>query len=107
MFIRQPHLCTVLEIWWPKYHSDTGEWEFWPSKYKVHHASPTIIVKFTKAKHLIGQRFAIRRTDIEKTPIGTNRKIDVYRVPFSALEPYDTPADIINTANEIFNEERI
>lgn len=105
MIITKPHLCTRLPIWAPKYHSESGQWEIWVSRYKVAHASPVIIIEFTKAKHLIGQRFAVRRQDVERSPVGTNGKIPVYRVPFDVLENYETPADIHNIINKLFREE--
>lgn len=105
MLITKPHLCTVLPIWYPKYDTPSDEYEVWISKFKVRYASPVIIVQFTKAKHLRGQRFAVRRQDIERSPVGSNGRIQVYRVPFSKLEPYETPADLHNTVNELFKEQ--
>lgn len=104
MIIKSPHLCTTLDIWQPKYGTQSGGWEVWLSKFKIRYASPVIIIKFTKAKHLIGQRFAVRRQDVEQSPVGTNGKIQVYRVPFEKLEPYETPADIRNVVEEIFTQ---
>lgn len=107
MLISKPHLCTKLEIWQPKYHTESGEWEVWPLRRKIAYASPVIIIQFTKAKHLEGQRFCIRRQDVERCPVGTNGRAQVYRVPFNKLEPYETPADVINTANQLFKKEKV
>jgi len=93
MIIQKPHLCTTIEIWSPKY-GDVDEWEAWVSQFKVTHASPIIIIKFTKAKHLIGQRFAVRREIVERCEKTTNGKIPVYRVPLSKMEYWETPKEI-------------
>lgn len=102
MLINKLHLATKIPIWYPKYDTPSGDYEVWISKFKMRYASPVVIVQFTKAKHLIGQRFAIRRYDIEKCPTGTNGKIQVYKVPFSMLEPYETAADIALEASQLF-----
>lgn len=104
MIISKPHLCTKIPIWYPKYNTDEGEWEVWLSKHKVGYASPIIIIEFTKAKHLKSQRFAVRRQDVERCEMTTNGKIPVYKVPFSKLEGYDTPQDVLQTVNNIFKD---
>lgn len=101
MIIQKPHLCTVVEIWSPKY-GDVEEQEAWIAQSKVRHASPIIIVKFTKAKHLIGQRFAVRRQDVERCPITTNGKIPVYRVPLSKMEGWQSAQEVADIANSLF-----
>jgi hypothetical protein len=105
MIINRPHLCTKISIWYPKYVTASGDYEAWISKFKVRYASPVIIVEFIKAKHLQGQRFAVRRYDVERSPIGSNGRIPVYMVPFGKLEPYETPADVQNTVNQLFKED--
>lgn len=100
MLITKPHLTTRLNFWSPRYSSkynEAGEWIVLIAKYKVHHASPDIIIEFTKAKHLMGQRFAIERNKAEKYPLETNGKIECYAIPMSALEVYDTPAEVLET----------
>lgn len=103
MIINKPHLCTVVEIWSPKY-GDVDEQEAWISQSKVRYASPIIVVKFTKAKHLIGQRFAVRRDIVERCEVTTNGKIPVYRVPLSKMERWETAAEVAELANTLFPE---
>lgn len=97
MIVNKPHLLTKLQLWFPKYATESGEWEAWLSKTKVHHSSGVIIIEFTKAKHLKEQRFCVRREVAEKCEEATNGKIVVYKVPFSKLEPYETINDIKDT----------
>lgn len=106
MIISHPQLCTILPIWFPKYHvkEDPDSWEVWPLVSKVNYASPVVIVKFTKAKHLEGQRFCIKRQDIEKCEIGTNGKAPVYKVPFNMLESYQTAQEVYDLATNIFED---
>lgn len=103
MIIAKPHLLTKLEIWYPKY-GDTDGWEVWISKQKAHHASSVMIIEFTKAKHLKGQRFCVTRDAVTHSPSGTNGKIAVYKVPFERLEGYDTAQEVIETVNNIFGD---
>jgi hypothetical protein len=98
----KPYLCTKLPIWSPKYDTEGEMWEVWILASKVYHATPTIIIEFTKAKHLMGQRFCIRRQDVEHCPLGSNGKAPVFKVPFDKLESYDTQAEILETALSIF-----
>lgn len=98
ILINKPYLVTKLPIWSPKYHTDSGEWEVWIACKKVAYASPVIIVEFTKAKHLMSQRFAVRRQDVERCERGTNGRIEVYKVPFDLLEDWQT-------YEELFKEE--
>lgn len=102
MIIAKPHLLTQLDIWFPKYHSESGGWEVWLGKNKVNHSSGVIIVNFTKAKHLKGQRFCIRRAEVERCPIGTNGRISVYRVPFDKLEGWETATEVRDLAINVF-----
>jgi hypothetical protein len=100
IIIHKPHLCTKLEIWQPKYHTDSSKWEVWLHQSKVSHASSVIIVEFTKAKHLKGQRFCIARQKAEQAPVGTNGRVPVYKVPFDELEGYETAAEVRDLAFE-------
>lgn len=104
MIINRPHLCTKLPIFYPKYNTEHGEWEVWLSVNKVAYSSPIIIIEFTKAKHLKGQRFCVKRQEVERSPIGTNGKIAVYRVPFSKLEPWESAQEVRETANMLFED---
>lgn len=92
MIISKPHLCTRIEIWSPRYKDKQGpltEPVVLIAKYKVHHASSTMIINFTKAKHLIGQHYAITRDKAQSYPEDTNGKIACYAVPLSALESWE------------------
>lgn len=96
-------MLTKMEIWAPKYHSEHGDYEVWLHKNKVDHATEIILVEFTKAKHLMGQRFAIKRSVAQRYPVGTNGKAPMYRVTFSALSNWETESEIANHAKALFN----
>lgn len=102
MIIKHPEMCTKLEIWAPKYHADNG-WEVWLHKVKTDHATGTIIIDFTKAKHLAGQRHAILKSEAQKYPVGSNGKAPMYRVPYSALESWSSAREVAETAKSIFS----
>ena len=97
MIVRYPHMTTKLEIWFPRYSSaytETGERVALLAKYKIERATPQIIVEFTKAKHLIGQRFAINKNYVMNCPIDSNGKIPCYAVPMSAFDTWETPEEL-------------
>lgn len=89
---------TVLEVWFPRYSSaytEVNERVALLAKYKVDQATPILIVEFTKAKHLLGQRYAIKRYDAMKYPIDSNGRIECYAVPMSAFEPYSVYGEVV------------
>ena len=103
--IHKPHTCTKLEVWTPRYHDKKdgeGEWIALVAKYKVDQASPIIIVDFTKAKHLKGQRYAIRKDKAQSYPIETNTKIECYAIPLSAFDTWETAAEVRDLAFDAF-----
>lgn len=100
--LHKPHLCTTLDIWMPKYNTESGDWEVWISQRKVAYSSPLIIINFVKAKHLQGQRFCVRRQDIERSPVGTNGKIPVYKVPFYKLDSWQTAQEVMEIAETVW-----
>lgn len=103
MILNKPHLLTKLEIWHPKYNTEHGDWEVWVLKRKVAYASPVILIEFTKAQHLIGQRFCMRRQVVEKCEVGTNGKAEVYRIPFNKLEDWSSAQEVREVAESLFN----
>lgn len=107
MTINQPHLCTKLEIWMPRYsdaYTDTNERVALLAQYKVAQSSPVIIVNFTKAKHLAGQRFCIRKSDVQRCPVDSNGKIACYAVPMSKFEPWQTSQEVADLAKAAFDD---
>jgi hypothetical protein len=91
--LKDTHLMTKLQIWHPKYstkHSELAEPVVLLAKSKVYHASPTILVEFTKAKSLRFQRFCISRADAQTYPEETNGKITCLAVPIHALSNWKT-----------------
>lgn len=104
--IRRPSLCTKLEIWQPRYssaYSEKAERVALLAKYKVEYASPIILVEFTKAKHLAGQRFCIRKEDVLRCEIDSNGRIPCYAVPMSRFSTWETTQEIIDIANNLFD----
>jgi hypothetical protein len=105
MIINKPHYCTKLPIWAPRYssaYSDTNERVALLAQYKVLQASPVIIIEFTKAKHLEGQRFCIKKDDVLRCPIDSNGKIPCYAVPMSKLESWESTAEAHDLAMAAF-----
>ena len=103
MTIKDPHLCTKMQIWQPKYNTSHGDYEVWLHKNKVDHATPIILIEFTKAKHLIGQRFAITREKAMRYPVGTNGKAPMYKVTFSVLDRWESASEVADIAKKLFN----
>lgn len=100
MIFNKPHLLTRMDIWSPRYkdkHGELAEPVVLLAQYKVNQASTWIIVDFTKAKHLIGQRYCIKRQDAESSPLDSNSKVPCYAVPMSKFERWDTADEIKNT----------
>lgn len=106
MIFKNPSLLTTLDIWTPRYSDQykDGERVALLAKYKVDAGSPWIIVKFTKAKHLIGQRYCIKRSDAQQCKLDTNGKIPCYAVPMSKFEHYETVQEINGIIDELFPE---
>lgn len=107
MIIHKPHLITKLDIWAPRYsdaYTTTDERVALLACYKVDQASPIFIVRFTKAKHLAGQRFAIERKKAQTYPIDSNGKIPCYAVPMSAFDNYETAEEVRDIALSLFDE---
>lgn len=95
-----------MEIWQPRYsdaYTDTDERVALLARYKVEQASPVILVEFTKAKHLAGQRFCIRREDAMKCPVDSNGKIACYAVPMSRFDTWQTAAEVRDIALNLFD----
>jgi hypothetical protein len=107
MIIHKLHTCTRLDVWWPRYsdqYGDTGEKVALLACYKVDAGSPVIIVDFTKAKHLKGQRYAIKRSDVVSYPLDSNGKIPCYAVPMSAFDTWETAAEVRDVALSAFDD---
>lgn len=106
--IVKPYTCTKIEVWYPKYSTKYSDGEYVALLHtrKVQYATPVIVVEFTKAKHLKGQRFAIKKVDAMKHEIGDNGSAPMYIIPLSHFEPWETPAEVRAVAMEIFYPER-
>jgi hypothetical protein len=105
MIVKNPNALTKLEIWFPKYSSAYTELEervVLLAKYKVDAGSPVLIIEFTKAKHLMRQRYCIPRHEVQTMKVDSNGKIPVYIVPMSRLYTYDTVEDVKQTVDELF-----
>jgi hypothetical protein len=105
MIINQPHLCTHLPVWAPRYkdkYREYGEYVALVHKRKVDFSSPVIIIEFPKAKHLAGQRFCIRKQDAQRCEVGTNGVAPMYLIPMSAFEPWESAAEIRDIAESLF-----
>lgn len=105
MIIHKPHLCTVLDIWTPRYSSaytETAEQVALLAKYKVDQSSPVIIINFTKAKHLAGQRFCIKKVDVQRCNLDSNGKIPCYAVPMSMFESWESGSEARDIALAVF-----
>jgi hypothetical protein len=101
VIFNRPNMLTHVEVWFPKYstqYGEIGERVALPAKYKVDAGTPWIIIPFTKAKHLKGLRYCIKRSDAQKYPIVKNgtgpNAIDCYEIPMSKLEHWDTVEEV-------------
>ena len=70
----------MIEIWQPRYKDRT----VLIAKYKV--CRGVNLIKFTKAKHLLGKVFSARSEDICKCPVQSNGRITCYVVPMDMLQ---------------------
>jgi hypothetical protein len=107
VIFKRPDLLTHLDIWAPRYsdkYKEGGEWVALLACYKVDQASPWIIIEFTKAKHLIGQRYCIPRKLAQDCPIDSNSKIRCYAVPLKKMEHWDTVEETKAIVEELFHE---
>lgn len=108
IIIRRPSLCTKLDIWQPRYSSaynENAERVALLAQYKVQYASPIILVEFTKAKHLAGQRFCIKKEDVMRCAVDSNGKIPCYAVPMSKFSSWETTQEVIDIASNLFNHD--
>ena len=104
MIFNKPYLLTKLDVWAPRY-SDayTGDDRVaLLACYKVDAGSPWILVDFTKAKHLLGQRYCIERSVAQSCKVDSNGKIPCYAVPMSKLEHWDTAEEVKRIAFDLF-----
>jgi hypothetical protein len=102
-----PGTATTIDIWFPRYSSQYtgfGEKVVLLACYKVDQGGPVIIVNFTKAKHLHGQRYAIYRHQAQQWPVDTNGKIACYSVPMSAFEEWNSPQEVKEIALSVFKD---
>lgn len=105
MIVKNPNVLTNLDIWSPRYKDKYGELAepvVLMAKYKVDAASPVIIVTFSKAKHLMGQRYCIPRHEAQAHKLGSNTKIPCYEIPLSHLYTFNTVDEIKKTVNMLF-----
>lgn len=96
MILTESYRHTVLDIWTPKYstkYTDKQEQVVLLAKYKVDHATPLILINFTKAKHLEGQRYCIYRSQAQKFPLVSNGRIDCYEIPMSHLDTWEKASE--------------
>jgi hypothetical protein len=110
MILRAPHLLTKLEVWFPRYHDqyeDGKERVVLLAKYKVDAASPVIIVEFTKAKHLIGQRYCIPKKEAQSFSLDSNGKIPCYVVPMSRLYTFNQVDEIKEIVATLFPQKEV
>lgn len=105
--INRLDLCTKMEVWSPKYNSNSLSQEYGEPvallhKRKVDFGAPVIIVTFPKAKHLQGQRFSISKREAMNHNIGTNGRAPMYEIPLSHFQPWETAAEIKAKVNSMF-----
>lgn len=96
---------TLIDLWYPRYKNKwkpDGEKEYLPAVYRVVGGKEIIVIEFSKAKHLAGLRFAMKREDIMKYPQQSNGRIMCYAVPESKWEPVETANDIIKIVEELW-----
>lgn len=101
MTIDNPQQLTTFEVWSPKYSTKfgkEGEWCALIPVYKVDAATAVFIVKWTKAKHLLGLRHCIRKSQAQEHPV-TNVKnkqggiTPMYTIPLSKFDTWITKTE--------------
>lgn len=104
MIINKIHLCTKLIVFAPRYSDKykTGEATALLHRRKVDFASPVILVEF-KAAHLLGQRFCIKKEDAQKHTVGTNGKAEMYEIPMSHFESWQSGQEVLDLVHNIFD----
>lgn len=106
MIITKNTPTTTLDIWSPRYKDKHEKPLAVPvallAQYKVDGSAPHILVDFTKAKHLKGQRFYISRRDAQSCALDSNTKIPCYAVPMDKFEHWDTGAEVKAIAEGLF-----
>lgn len=96
MIFNNPSRLTKIDIWAPKYSTKhkTGKWVVLLARYRVDSASPWILIEFTRAKHLKGQRYCVRQRDAQDSPLEDNGKIPCYAVSMDKLESWGTVTEV-------------
>lgn len=97
MIFNKPEQLTHLDIWTPRYsdqYKNGGERVALLACYKITHATPWVIIDFSKAKHLKYQRFCVKRSTVTSCQVDSNGKIPCYAVPMSLLENWDTVSEV-------------
>lgn len=109
ILIKKLHWCTQLEVWKPKYNDQSLTQSYdepvaLVHKRKIDFAAPVIIITFPKAKHLQGQRFAIHKQYAQSHAVGSNGRAEMYEIPLSHFEPWETHEELYNTAMRVFDD---
>jgi hypothetical protein len=94
MIVSKYTLLNIIKIKAPKYSTK----ELLVAKYKVKHSNKIIIQEGAYQ----GEYF-MHGSKIAQYPIGTNGKINVFKIPLDDLEPLEYKEDITKLISEIFN----
>lgn len=106
MIISKVHLLTKLIVFAPRYkdqYGKLGEPVALLHQKKVDFASPVILVEF-KAKHLLGQRFCIKKAEAQKHVIGSNGVAPMYEIPMSHFDSWESAQEVLDLTKILFEE---
>lgn len=101
IIIKNPHLYTNFDLWYPRYKDKTAdkkEYVVLIPVYKIQQATPTFLVHFSKAKHLEGLRYAISRQQALEYPTQTVKSkqgndVLMFVIPLPHFDNWVTPGE--------------
>lgn len=79
----------MIEIWSPRYHDNV----VLIAKYKV--CNGQNMIRFTRAKHLLGKTFRVSGDEIRRCKVETNGRIPCYAVPMDKLLLAGYSSDVV------------
>lgn len=109
---RELALMTRHEVFTPRYHdkrdSDEKEWVCLIPCYKIRGGSPLQLIDYTRAKHLIGLRYFIKRSEVEQCHVHQVKSkqgnmVDMYEIPEHLWHTWETTEELHDTAMELFD----
>lgn len=105
------HLLTQQTVFTPRYHdkrdSAGNEWICLIPCYKIDAGTPWQILKFTKAKHLLGRQYCLERAAVQRCEVAIIKSkqgtdVRMYEIPEHLWTPYDTVNQIREVVEQLW-----